>query len=199
MPFITDEIWRRVAPLAGVEGETVMLAPWPQVDQWQQDPAADDAVAWLKGIVLGVRQIRGEMDISPGRRIGLRVRGADAADTQRFADHGALLTRLAGLDDVQFIDADAACPPSAAAVVGRLTLLVPMAGLIEPQAELARLTKRLEKLRQEIAKATAKLANPSFVDHAPPQVVATERERIEQFNSTAANLERQLATVRELL
>jgi valyl-tRNA synthetase len=93
----------------------------------------------------------------------------------------------------------ATAPPSAAAVVGKLTLLVPMAGLIEPQAELTRLTRRLEKLRQEIAKATGKLGNQSFVANAPPEVVATERERIAQFQLAAENLERQMATVRQLL
>ncbi|MET0291860.1 MAG: valine--tRNA ligase [Steroidobacteraceae bacterium] len=199
MPFITEEIWRRVAPVAGVAGETLMLAPWPEATAWPADPVADENVAWLKGVVLGVRQIRGEMDIAPAKRIGLLVRDADAADAQRFATHRALLERLAGLASVELLEPGNTPPPSAAAVVGKLTLLVPMAGLIEPQAEVARLTKRLEKTRQEIAKATAKLSNASFVDHAPPEVVAQERERIAQFNVTAENLARQLAAVKELL
>jgi valyl-tRNA synthetase len=201
MPFITEEIWQRIAPLtgAGDPAASIMLAPWPDTAQWREDPAAEESIAWLKGIVLGVRQIRGEMDISPGRRVALLVRDAGAADRARFSEHRLLLERLAGLEGVTLLEPGAAPPPAAAAVVGRLTLLVPMAGLIEPQAELARLTKRLEKTRQEIAKATTKLANPAFVDHAPPQVVATERERVEQFRATAANLERQLAAVQELL
>ncbi len=127
------------------------------------------------------------------------MRDATADDASRFTEHQALLARLAGLEGVRMLGSGESAPPSAAAVVGAMTLLVPMAGLIEPQAEVARLGKRLEKTRQEISKANAKLANPSFVDHAPPQVVATERERIAQFEATAANLERQLAAVRELL
>jgi valyl-tRNA synthetase len=100
---------------------------------------------------------------------------------------------------VRLLAGSDAAPPAAAAVVGQLTLLVPMAGLIEPQAELTRLSKKLEKTNQEIARASAKLANPSFVDHAPAEVVAQERDRIEQFRLTAANLATQIATVRELL
>jgi valyl-tRNA synthetase len=201
MPFITEEIWQRVAPLTAHAGQppSIMLASWPDTAQWSEDAAAEQSIAWLKGVVLGVRQIRGEMDISPARRVALLVRDADAADRARFTEHRQLLERLAGLESVALLEPGSAPPPAAAAVVGRLTLLVPMAGLIEPQAEVARLTKRLEKTRQEIAKATSKLANASFVDNAPPQVVATERERIEQFRATAANLERQLAAVRELL
>jgi valyl-tRNA synthetase len=200
MPFITEEIWQRIAPLAGAApAASIMVAPWPDSGQWQAEPAAEQSIAWLKAIVLGVRQIRGEMDISPARRIPLLVRGADANDQRGFAEHRQLLDRLAALDSVKLLEDGAPSPPSAAAVVGGLTLLVPMAGLIEPQAEATRLAKRLEKTRAEIAKATAKLANPSFVDHAPAQVVATERERIAQFETAAASLERQLAAVRELL
>jgi valyl-tRNA synthetase len=199
MPFITEEIWQRVAPLAQVAGETLMQADWPAADRWPQDPSAEASVAWLKGIVLGVRQVRGEMDIAPGKRVGLLVRDAAPSDQSQFVEQRALLERLAGLASVQLLGPGEAAPPAAAAVVGGLTLLVPMAGLIEPQAELARLTKKLEKTRQEITRATAKLGNPNFVDHAPPEVVATERERIEQFRVTAANLERQMAMVRELL
>jgi valyl-tRNA synthetase len=203
MPFITEEIWQKIAPLAGVATEddanSLMLARWPATSALPEDAAAEASIGWLKSIVLGVRQIRGEMDISPARRVGLLVRDATPEDLARFAEHRALLDRLAGLEGVTLLTAGETPPPAAAAIAGQLTLLVPMAGLIEPQAELARLAKRLDKTRQEITRATAKLANPSFVDNAPPQVVATERERIAQFQTTADNLERQMAAVRELL
>ncbi|MEY4762040.1 MAG: valyl-tRNA synthetase, partial [Pseudomonadota bacterium] len=199
MPFITEEIWRRVAPLAGVGGETLMLAAWPSTSAYVLDAAAESEVEWIKGIVLGVRQVRGEMDISPAKKLPLLVRNAAATDRDGFARHEGFLGRLAGLESLRLLAADEAAPPAAAAVVGDLTLLVPMAGLIDPAAEKTRLVKKLEKTRQEIIKATSKLSNANFVANAPPEVVEQERERIAQFERTAESLERQIALVQGLL
>jgi valyl-tRNA synthetase len=199
MPFITEEIWRRVASLAGAEGDSLMLARWPRSTSFPADAAADAEVAWLKGVVLGIRQVRGEMDISPARRLPLLVRGASATDRAAFAAQGAYLQRLAGLESLQMLDPADTAPPSAAAVVGEMTLLVPMAGLVEPAAELARLEKRRDKNRQELTKASAKLANANFVANAPPEVVTQERERIAQFENMEASLARQIEAVQALL
>jgi valyl-tRNA synthetase len=198
MPFITEEIWLRVAPLAGRAGATIMQAPWPAASQFAEDATADADVAWMKGVILGLRQIRGEMDISPARRLAPLVRGAGPDDAAQFRRHAALLARLAGIDPPRLLADGEAAPPSASAVVGTMTLLVPMKGLIDPAAELARLRRKLEKNAQEIHRARAKLGNPNFVNHAPAEVVATERERIAQFEVTAQSLARQIQTVEEL-
>ncbi|MGC4027530.1 MAG: valine--tRNA ligase [Steroidobacteraceae bacterium] len=198
MPFITEEIWLRVAPLAGRGGRTIMLAPWPASADLSSDDAASADVDWIKGVILGFRQIRGEMDISPARRLSPMVSGATSEDARQFERHAALLGRLAGIDPPQLLAAGKAAPPSASALVGAMTLLVPMQGLIEPAAELARLRRKLEKNGQEIQRARAKLENPNFVNHAPADVVATERERIAQFERTAENLARQIRIVEEL-
>jgi valyl-tRNA synthetase len=199
MPFITEEIWRRVAPLAGAAGPSIMLAAWPDAGGLARDVTAEREVEWMKGVVLGVRQIRGEMDISPARKLPLAVRNACAADRDFLTRHAGYLERLAGLESVRLLPEGETAPPSASAVVGDMTLLVPMAGLIDPAAELARLTKRLEKNRQEITKATAKLGNANFVANAPPEVVATERERIAQFEKVTESLARQVQVVQGLL
>jgi valyl-tRNA synthetase len=199
MPFITEEIWRRVAPVAGISGATIMLAPWPAASDYAADAAAGADIDWIKGVILGIRQIRGEMDISPARRLAPLAQGASAQDAQRFTRHAALLGRLAGIDEVKLLDAGQSAPPSAAAVAGELTLLVPMEGLIEPAAELARLQKKQEKNRQEITRARAKLDNPNFVRNAPPEVVATEQERIAQFEKVNESLARQIGIVQGLL
>ena len=199
MPFITEEIWQRIAPVAGVAGRTIMLARWPAAADYSIDEAASADVDWMKGVILGVRQIRGEMDISPAKRLAPLVQGATPEDTARFGRHAALLGRLAGIDPVRLLGAGETPPPSAASVVGDMTLHVPMQGLIEPAAELARLRRKQEKNQQEIRKATAKLANPNFVSHAPPEVVATERERIAQFEKVNESLARQIAMVEGLL
>ena len=199
MPFITEEIWLRIAPVAGVAGESIMLAPWPDVADLAADPAALADVEWLKRVILGVRQIRGEMDISPARRLSPLVRDAVPSDCEQFARHAALLGRLAGIDAVRVLGADETAPASASAVVGNMTVLVPMQGLIDPAVELARLTRKQEKNDQEIVRARAKLSNPNFVNHAPPEVVATERERIEQFEKVNESLARQIRIVQGLV
>jgi valyl-tRNA synthetase len=199
MPFITEEIWQRVAGAAGAAGDTIMLAPWPEAGMFAGDAPATADVDWMKGVILGLRQIRGEMDISPARRLGPLVQGATAEDAERFGRHAAMLGRLAGIDPVRILATDEPAPPSASAVAGHLTLLVPMQGLIDPAAELARLRKRQDKNRQEITRAQAKLTNPNFVNHAPPEVVATERERIAQFEKVNESLARQIGIVEGLV
>ncbi|MEO8307452.1 MAG: valine--tRNA ligase [Pseudomonadota bacterium] len=199
MPFITEEIWRRVAPVAGEAGESIMLTPWPDQAAFMADNVALADVEWIKGVILGLRQIRGEMDISPARRLSPLVRDAADSDRQQFARHAALLARLAGIDSVKLLDAGEAAPASAAAVVGNMTVLVPMQGLIDPAVELTRLTRKREKNDQEIGRARAKLTNPNFVNHAPPEVVATERERIAQFEKVNDSLARQIQIVQGLV
>jgi valyl-tRNA synthetase len=153
----------------------------------------------MKCVILGLRQIRGEMDISPAKRLAPLVQGAQPEDAERFARHAALLGRLAGIEPAQLLAATDVAPPSASAVVGNLTLLVPMLGLIDPAVELARLQKKQEKNQQEIKRALAKLSNPNFISNAPPEVVATERERIAQFEKVNESLAQQMQVVRSLV
>jgi valyl-tRNA synthetase len=199
MPFITEEIWQRVAPVAGIAGDTIMRASWPRAGDYPGDAAATSDVDWMKGVILGLRQIRGEMDISPARRLAPLVQGATATDAAHFERHQALLGRLAGIDPVRVLAEGETAPPSAAAVVGNLTLLVPMQGLIDPAVELERLKRKQEKNQLEITRALAKLQNPNFVNHAPPEVVATERERIAQFEKVNESLARQIQIVEGLV
>ena len=202
MPFITEEIWQRVAPLAGIANAaqtTVMVAAWPKASEWPRDATAELDVAWIKNFVLGVRQIRGEMDISPARRLPVLLENVDTEDHHRLATHRAYLQRLAGLESLRVLDSAETAPPSAMAVMGAMRALVPMAGLIDPQAEATRLDKRIAKTREEIKRATAKLSNDNFVRNAPTEVVEQERGRINDFERTLASLEAQLSRVRQLL
>jgi valyl-tRNA synthetase len=198
MPFITEEIWQRLAPLAGVAGDSIMIAPWPRASDFAPDPAAEAEVRWLQQLVLGVRQIKGEMDIPLTRRVPLLLQHAGAEDLERLQRHRALLSHLAFLEEIGVLDATEVPPPAAAALVGELTLMVPMAGLIEPASELQRLDKRLQKIEQELGRAHGKLSNEEFVRHAPAQVVAQERERLSEFESARARLHRQREQVRAL-
>ena len=199
MPFITEEIWQRVAPLAGVPGESVMLAPWPRAADHPADEAAEQDVRWIQGFVLGIRQIRGEMDISPARRLPVLLENASARDLACIASHRPLLEKLAGVEGLAPLDVGATPPPSATALVGELRVLVPMAGLIDASAEADRLSRRIAKTQDEIRRARGKLSNDNFVRNAPAEVVAQERARLAEFEGSLASLDNQLERVRQLL
>jgi valyl-tRNA synthetase len=203
MPFITEEIWQRAAPLAGHGGDTVMLAPYPQPGEFSFDKKAqleiDSEIEWIKSFIEGIRQIRSGMDIAPSKRLPVLLKNASAVDVTRVERHRAYLERLAGLESITVLAPEAAAPQAATALVGELTLLVPMAGLIDAAAEAERLGKRLSKAREDLAKTQAKLGNENFVRNAPAQVVSVERERAAELERTATNLEAQLERVRALL
>ena len=150
-------------------------------------------------VVLGVRQIRGEMDISPAKKLPLLLQHATANDLELAQRHQPLLMRLAGVEAPQALGPGTTPPPAAATMVGALALLVPMAGLIDPAVERARLEKRMRKLREEIARASGKLGNDSFVRSAPAAVVVQERARLADFERTLAALAQQLEQVRALI
>jgi valyl-tRNA synthetase len=199
MPFITEEIWQRIAPLAGVQGATVMLQPYPLAADFPSDEAAEREVAWLKSLVLAVRQIRGEMNIAPGKRIPVLLKGASAEDAALSARHRAALERLAGLESLTLLGPDRPAPQAAVALLGTLTVLVPMAGLIDAGAEAERLGKLLARAQGELAKIRGRLANDSFVRGAPAAVVAGEQSRAAELERTASGLAAQLERVRGLI
>ena len=201
MPFITEEIWQRVAPLALGSGAPAMLmiAPWPDAALYLRDAHAERDVGWIQRFVLGLRQVRGEMDISPAKRLPVLLANASTQDLDCAREHGALLERLAGLESLRPLQANEPEPAAALALVGDLKLLVPMAGLIEPRAELERLSKRLARIQSDLAKTQAKLGNGNFIQNAPPEVVAQERDRTRDFAAAIANLEQQMQRVSVLL
>ncbi|TLY79533.1 MAG: valine--tRNA ligase [Gammaproteobacteria bacterium] len=199
MPFITEEIWQRAAALAGRSGPSVMLESYPLPEDFPPDEPAEREVGWIQAFILAVRQIRGELNVNPSKRIAVLLKGASAQDRAYTVRHRGYLERLASLDSVTVLDSDAPTPQSAAALLGELTILVPMAGLIDAAAEVERLGKLLGKAQQDLARTRAKLANESFVRNAPPAVVATERERLAELERSAAGLTAQLERVRGLL
>jgi len=197
-PFISEEIWQRVAPLAGGGGATIMLQPYPRAADYPADLQAERETAWIQGVILGVRQIRGELNVSPARRIPVLLKDAGAEDAALVARHRAWLEWLAGLESITLLAPGAAAPQAAAALAGTLTILVPMAGLIDAGAEAERLGRLLAKAQTDLEKLRGRLANDNFVRNAPAAVVAQERERVAQLEHTASGLATQLKRVREL-
>ncbi len=198
MPFITEEVWQRVAPLAGRSGPTVMLAPYPRPADFPRDEASEHEVSWLQSFILAVRQIRGEMNIAPSRRIPLLLRGAAARDLELIERHRTWLERLAGIEPARALSAAEPVPPAATALVGNLTLLVPMAGLIDAAAEAERLTKLLARAQADLEKIRARLANDNFARNAPQAVVTAERQRLADLEQTVTRLASQLRRVQDL-
>jgi valyl-tRNA synthetase len=188
IPYITESLWRRVAPLAGVAGESVMLQPYPEVGELAADTEAEEAIEWLKQVVIGVRNVRGEMNIKPSQDIPLLLQGGGARDRQWLAASEQLLKRLARIARIEWLDAAAEAPPAAMQLAGDLKLMVPLAGLIDVAAERLRLDKEIGRRVQEIARLDAKLANESFVAKAPSDVVAREREKLEEVRNAHATL-----------
>src|SRR5690554_4076714 len=198
MPFITEEIWQKIKPLADAKGETIMLAPYPVADETRIDQQALSDIAWLQAVILGVRNIRGEMNISPAKNLPLYFKHGSDEDQRRLQDTQSSLSKLASLESIHWLKATDEAPMSATALVGNLELLVPMAGLIDKEAELARLNKEISKLEQDITRTEAKLANPGFVDKAPAEVVDKERVRLGETKTSADKLREQIQKISKL-
>ena len=188
MPFITEEIWQRIKGLAGKEGPTLMLQPWPVANDARLDADAEADIAWVKTFMLGVRQIRGEMNISMAKRIDVVLANASEQDRRRLGDFEPLLAKLAKLESVRVLGAEEREPLAAIALVGEMRALVPMAGLIDKDAELARLDKEIARLQGEAQRVGGKLSNTSFVDKAPPAVIDKERAKLAEAEQALAKL-----------
>jgi valyl-tRNA synthetase len=191
MPFITEEIWQRVAPLAGKQGATIMLQAFPQPDASRIDEGALADIEWLKTFVLGVRKIRADMDIAPGKPLPVLLGKATQNDRRLLDANASFITSLARVESISVLDDESAAPESAVALVGEMKVMIPLAGLIDKDAELARLAKEIERLSKELDKCRAKLGNAAYTDKAPPAVVEQERQRERDYSSALEQLQAQ--------
>ncbi|MCH2553514.1 MAG: valine--tRNA ligase [Alcanivorax sp.] len=204
MPFITEEIWQKVAPLAGktpaAEGAdaTIMRQPFPVSDSARLDPQAESDIEWIKAVITVIRNIRGEMRIPPGKALDVYLHNGKDIDRERLAANHNFMCRLAKLERITWLNAEDSAPASATGLVGDMEILVPMAGLIDKDAEIERLGKEIDKLRKEVARGESKLRNPNFVDKAPDEVVAKEREKLDDHRSQQARLEEQMEKIKYL-
>ena len=162
MPFITEEIWQEVGPRAGISGKTIMLQPYPESSAAERDPEAEAEIAWVMRFILGVRQIRGEMDIPPGKPLPVLMQDASDVDAARAKTHAALLTRVGRVESVRILNAAEDAPNSATALMDDMRLLVPMAGLIDVDAERQRLAKLKTKVDAELQKAEGQACKPEL-------------------------------------
>ncbi|MBU2139546.1 MAG: valine--tRNA ligase, partial [Gammaproteobacteria bacterium] len=198
MPFITEEIWQRIKAQAGVSGETIMLQAWPVANESRIDAAAEGDIEWVKQLMLGLRQIRGEMKISMAKRIDIILQNASAEDLRRLADNAPLLNKLAKLESVRVLEAGEEAPMSATTLVGDMQVLVPMAGLIDKDAELARLDKEIARLSGEVQRVGGKLSNEGFVAKAPAEVLDKERAKLAEAEQALSKMVEQRGKIAAL-
>ena len=198
MPFITEEIWQQVAPRAGVEADTIMLRPYPAAGDGAGQDAAVADIEWVRQFILGIRQIRGEMDISPGKLLPVILQNSDAADATRADTYLPLLQRLGRVESIAVLEDDQEPPAAATALLGDLRLLVPMKGIIDVDAERGRLEKRIQRVKTDLERTRGKLDNENFVNNAPSDVVTKEQQRAVEFANTISQLSEQLEKLAEL-
>lgn len=199
LPYITESIWQSVKPLIdGVEGETIMTQALPQFNEenFNADVVAD--LEWVKAFITSIRNLRAEYDIAPSKGLDVMIKVADEKDAARIQANENVLTSLAKLDSIKVLADNEETPACATSLVGKSELMIPMAGLIDKDAELARLDKEVAKIQGEIKRIEGKLGNEGFVAKAPEVVIAKEREKLDGYNETLVKLEAQKETIAAL-
>lgn len=198
MPFITEEIWQKVKGFAKVQGDTIMLQPFPRYQAELDDPQALSQLNWLKEIIITVRNIRAENNIAPSKELDLLLRNMTPEQKNCLENNRSLLQAMAKLAQISLLEQAENPPLSVAKLVGNSELFVPMAGFINKQTELARLSKEMDKTQQEIARIEGKLANQAFVAKAPEAVIAKEQEKMQGYQTALAKLKAQYQAIENL-
>lgn len=198
MPFITEEIWQSIKGLAGKTGNSIMLEAWPKADQSKLDNSAVAEVEWLKTFIMGVRRIRSEMDIKPGQVLDILLQNWNANDQSLYTRNQTVAQSMAKVGQATWLTQDAIAPESATALVGEMQILIPLAGLIDKDAEIARLTKEIEKIEKNLVGVEARLNNPAFVEKAKPEVIETARKQADEQKLALGQLQAQLEKMRGL-
>ncbi|THE32232.1 valine--tRNA ligase [Vibrio cholerae O1 biovar El Tor] len=199
IPYITETIWQSVKPLVdGVEGDTIMLQALPQYDVANFNQEALDDIEWVKAFITSIRNLRAEYDINPGKPLEVMLKAANEQDAARIEANKPVLVSLAKLESIRVLADGEATPACATALVGKSELMIPMAGLIDKDAELDRLAKEIAKTQGEIARIEGKLGNEGFVAKAPEAVITKEREKLAGYQEALVKLEQQKATIAAL-
>ncbi|APP76545.1 valine--tRNA ligase [Xanthomonas vesicatoria] len=196
-PFVTEELWQQVAPRLGITAATISLQTFPQVGDVETSSyaSAETDVEWLKSMVSALRRVRSELNVPPSKQVQLLLQAGTAEDRTRVSRFASQLSFLLKLDTIDWLDAGHDTPPAATAIVGELTLLVPLEGLVDMEAERTRLDKEIKRVESEIGKCNGKLGNATFVQNAPAAVVEQERARLNDWTVQLTGLREQRAKI----
>ena len=198
MPYITEEIWQNIKVNAGAEGDTIMLQSYPTADESLVSEKAEQDIEWLKGFITAIRNIRAELNIGPSKPLNVILRNASEDDAGRMEENLTFLQSLAKLDDISILTEGEEAPMATTALVGSMEVLVPMAGLIDKDKEVARLSKEIEKLVKEVNRFEGKLNNEKFIGKAPAAVVEKEKAKLADAIEAKSKLEEQMAVIEAL-
>ncbi|PLA73937.1 valine--tRNA ligase [Hydrogenovibrio sp. SC-1] len=197
-PYITEEAWQSVAGLAGKDGNTIMLQPYPKSDDALIDTYAEAELEWVKQFIMGIRKIRSEMDIAPSKKLDILLSNLSTQDKIWLENNTHSLNSLAKLNHITLLNETDEAPESAVALVGEMKILIPMAGLIDKDAELKRLTKEINRLEGDIKRFSGKLSNENFVAKAPEAVIAKEKQKLEDSEKALTNLKEQYEKISQI-
>jgi len=195
MPYITEEIWQTIKPLVGNSDDTIMLQAYPVADASLINKTADEDLEWVKNFIVGIRKIRSEMDIPPSKPLPILLQNWTESDKARFENNDIFINSLAKIESAQWLQEGEDAPDSATALCGEMQILIPLAGLIDKEAETARLNKEIEKIQKGLAGVEGRLSNPNFTDRAPADVVEQVRKQAEEQKVALAQLQQQLVKI----
>lgn len=203
IPFITEEIWQKVTPILGEDyfkqgTKSIMTQPYPLYQADQVNPAAEAALEAIQGFIMGVRTIRGEMNLKPGQAVPVLCRSNNSITVSQITEYENNILALSKVTEITWLDQNTLPPMSATALYKDLEIFIPLAGLIDQTAELKRLNKEMEKLEKEITGCEQKLANPAFTDRAPADVVNAEKARLASAQQDLHKLQEQSKQIASL-
>ena len=199
MPFITEELWHQVKPLAAVEGDTIMNCAFPVSDTRKIDIKAIQEMTWVQTVITGVRNIRGEMNISPSKQLPILLQNADTTTIGYLERNTGYLIKFGRFESIQVLDKNELAPESATALVGETKILIPLGSFIDAEAEIKRLQKELEKVEKDIVGVSGRLSNSAFVDKAPEQVISKARAQLSDAETSKVALIEQLERMQAFL
>jgi valyl-tRNA synthetase len=197
-PYISEEIWQRMAPLAAVGGETIMRQPYPEADPDSVDQAAISEIEWVKAFIMGVRKIRSGLNIDPRKMLPVLLQGGTADDMNRLENNLHYIKSVGRVESANWLNENDEAPESSTALIDEMKILIPLAGLIDKQAEASRLEKELEKKTSELARCKNKLSNASFIDKAPADVVKKEQTKASELINAITSLQEQQQKIQSL-
>ncbi len=198
IPYITEEIWQTIAPIAGINGDTIMLQRYPRYDESLINMKATREIQWTQDFILGVRRIKSEMDIAPGKAVSILLANTSDSDRMRLETARPYINFLTKAESINIINDEDDAPEAAIALVGTMKILIPLAGLIDRDAELVRLQREINRLEDEVKRLNGKLANNSFLTRAPEVIVNGEREKLANARTALENLNEQKKRIERL-
>jgi valyl-tRNA synthetase len=199
MPFITEEIWQRAAPLLGDHKVSIMLSSYPQVTDFEAaSPEVNASIERVQALIGATRTLRSDMNLNPGQSLPAVLYSEQTSAVQAVQANESLLIKLAKLESISWAETKSDIPASASLIAGDIELCIPLAGLIDVDKEVARITKRVDQLTQEITRIDGKLGNPNFADKAPAEVVAKEKEKLDAYQNELGKMQEQLESVKAL-